>query len=128
MAKEIQMLGDTKSAMNDLVASTKDQNRKLDLLIEAISNNTGFVANSSVTRTETKKDLISTIIKWGSLVCILLIIVGFGMYAFTFIRDFNSVDNNNNTTQSVVVSNTELPSNVVDTPSVTDTLVLESTN
>lgn len=30
MAKEIQMLGDTKSAMNDLVASTKDQNRKLD--------------------------------------------------------------------------------------------------
>ena len=128
MAKEIQMLGDTKSAMNDLVASTKDQNRKLDLLIEAISNNSGFVANSSVTRTETKKDLISTIIKWGSLVCILLIIVGFGMYAFTFIRDFNSVDNNNNTTQSVVVSNTELPSNVVDTPSVTDTLLLESTN
>ena len=127
MAKEIQMLGDTKSAMNDLVASTRDQNRKLDLLIEAISNNTGFVSNTSVARTENKNDLISTITKWGALVCILLIIVGFCMYAFSFVRDLSTVDNNNNSTQYVVEPNTEVPSNVVDTLSVTDTSVFKST-
>ena len=127
MAKEIQMLGDTKSAMNDLVASTRDQNRKLDLLIEAISNNTGFVSNTSVARTENKNDLISTISKWGSLVCILLIIVGFCMYAFSFVRDLSAVDNNNNSTHYVVEPNTEVPSNVVDTLSVTDTSVFKST-
>ena len=127
MAKEIQILGDTKSAMNDLVASTKDQNRKLDLLIEAISNNAGFASNTSVSRNENKNDLISTITKWGSLVCILLIIVGFCMYAFSFVRDLSTVDNNNNSTQYVVEPNTEVPSNVVDTLSVTDTSVLKST-
>ena len=127
MAKEIQMLGDTKSAMNDLVASTRDQNRKLDLLIEAISNNTGFVSNTSGARTENKNDLISTISKWGSLVCILLIIVGFCMYAFSFVRDLSAVDNNNNSTHYVVEPNTEVPSNVVDTLSVTDTSVFKST-
>lgn len=127
MAKEIQMLGDTKTAMNDLVTSTRDQNRKLDLLIEAISNNKGFISNTSVARTENQKDLISTIIKWGSLVCILLIIVGFCMYAFSFIRDFNAVDNNNYSTQYVVEPNTEMPLNVVDTLSVKDTSVLTST-
>lgn len=127
MAKEIQILGDTKSAMNDLVASTRDQNRKLDLLIEAISNNTGFVSNTSVARTENKKDPISTITKWGSLICILLIIVGFCMYAFSFVRDLSAVDNNNNPTQYVIEPNTEVPSNVVDTLSVTDTSVLKST-
>lgn len=110
MAKEIQMLGDTKSAMNDLVASTMDQNRKLDLLIEAISNNTGFVSNPSEARTENKKDLLLTIIKWGFLVCILLIIVGFCMYAFSFVRDLNA----------------ELLSNVVDSLNVKDTVVLKS--
>lgn len=89
MAKEIQMLGDTKSAMNELVATTRDQNRKLDLLIEAISNNTGLIPNPSGVSSENKKDLISTIIKWGSLVCILLIIIGFCMYAFSFVRDLN---------------------------------------
>lgn len=127
MAKEIQMLGDTKSAMNDLVASTREQNRKLDLLIEAISNNTGFASNTSVSRNENKNDLISTITKWGSLVCILLIIVGFCMYAFSFVRDLSTVDNNNNSTQYVVEPNTEVPSNVVDTLSVTDTSVFKST-
>ena len=127
MAKEIQILGDTKSAMNDLVASTRDQNRKLDLLIEAISNNAGFASNTSVSRNENKNDLISTITKWGSLVCILLIIVGFCMYAFSFVRDLSTVDNNNNSTQYVVEPNTEVPSNVVDTLSVTDTSVLKST-
>lgn len=127
MAKEIQMLGDTKSAMNDLVASTREQNRKLDLLIEAISNNTGFASNTSVSRNENKNDLISTITKWGSLVCILLIIVGFCMYAFSFVRDLSTVDNNNNSTQYVVEPNTEVPSNVVDTLSVTDTFVFKST-
>ena len=121
------MLGDTKSAMNDLVASTREQNRKLDLLIEAISNNTGFASNTSVSRNENKNDLISTITKWGSLVCILLIIVGFCMYAFSFVRDLSTVDNNNNSTQYVVEPNTEVPSNVVDTLSVTDTSVLKST-
>ena len=91
MAKEIQMLGDTKSAMNELVATTRDQNRKLDLLIEAISNNTGLIPNSSGVRSENKKDMISTIIKWGSLVCILLIVIAFCMYAFDFVRNLKVV-------------------------------------
>ena len=92
-----------------------------------LSNNTGFVSNTSVARTENKKDLISTITKWGSLTCILLIIVGFCMYAFSFVRDLSAVDNNNNPTQYVIEPNTEVPSNVVDTLSVTDTSVLKST-
>lgn len=91
MAKEIQMLGDTKSAMNELVATTRDQNRKLDLLIEAISNNTGLIPNSSGVRSENKKDMISTIIKWSSLVCILLIVIAFCMYAFDFVRNLKVV-------------------------------------
>lgn len=128
MAQEIQMLGDTKSAMNDLVATTRDQNRKLDLLIEAISSNTGFIPNPSEVRAENKKDLISTIIKWGSLVCILLIIIGFCMYAFSFIRDLNVGDNEIYPTQYVVEPSTYMPSTVIDTLSVKDTAILESTN
>ena len=128
MAKEIQMLGDTKSAMNDLVATTRDQNRKLDLLIEAISNNTGFIPNPSGIRTENKKDLISTIIKWGSLVCILLIIIGFCMYAFSFVRDLNDVDSEIYPTQYVAEPSTDTTSNVIDTLSVKDTAIIKSTN
>lgn len=128
MAKEIQMLGDTKSAMNDLVATTRDQNRKLDLLIEAISNNTGFIPNPSGVRTENKKDLISTIIKWGSLVCILLIIIGFCMYAFSFVRDLNDVDSEIYPTQYVAEPSTDTTSNVIDTLSVKDTAIIKSTN
>lgn len=128
MAKEIQMLGDTKSAMNDLVATTRDQNRKLDLLIEAISNNTGFIPNPSGVRAENKMDLISTIIKWGSLVCILLIIIGFCMYAFSFVRDLNDVDSEIYPTQYVVEPSTDMTSNVIDTLSVKDTAVIKSTN
>ena len=128
MAKEIQMLGDTKSAMNDLVATTRDQNRKLDLLIEAISSNTGFIPNPSGVRAENKKDLISTIIKWGSLVCILLIIIGFCMYTFSFVRDLNVVENEIYPTQYVVEPSTNMPSTVIDTLSVKDTAVLKSTN
>ena len=128
MAKEIQMLGDTKSAMNDLVATTRDQNRKLDLLIEAISNNTGFIPNPSGIRTENKKDLISTIIKWGSLVCILLIIIGFCMYAFSFVRDLNDVDSEIYPTQYVAEPSTDMTSNVIDTLSVKDTAIIKSTN
>lgn len=128
MAKEIQMLGDTKSAMNDLVATTRDQNRKLDLLIEAISNNTGFIPNPSGVRTENKKDLISTIIKWGSLVCILLIIIGFCMYAFSFVRDLNVGDNEIYPTQYVAEPSTDTTSNVIDTLSVKDTAIIKSTN
>lgn len=125
MVKEIQMLGDTKSAMNDLVANTSDQNRKLDLLIEAISNNTGFISSPSVPRTENKMDLISTMIKWGSLVCILLIIIGFCMYAFSFVRDLNVVDNDNYPSHYVVEPSTDIPSNVIDTLSVKDTAVFK---
>ena len=128
MAKEIQMLGDTKSAMNDLVATTRDQNRKLDLLIEAISNNTGFIPNPSGVRTENKKDLISTIIKWGSLVCILLIIIGFCMYAFSFVRDLNDVDSEIYPTQYVAEPSTDTTSYVIDTLSVKDTAIIKSTN
>ena len=128
MAKEIQMLGDTKSAMNDLVATTRDQNRKLDLLIEAISSNTGFIPNHSGVRAENKKDLISTIIKWGSLVCILLIIIGFCMYAFSFVRDLNDVDSEIYPTQYVAEPSTDTTSNVIDTLSVKDTAILKSTN
>jgi len=128
MAKEIQMLGDTKSAMNDLAATTRDQNRKLDLLIEAISNNTGFIPNPSGVRTENKKDLISTIIKWGSLVCILLIIIGFCMYAFSFVRDLNDVDSEIYPTQYVAEPSTDTTSNVIDTLSVKDTAIIKSTN
>lgn len=127
IASEIQMLGDTKSAMNDLVTTTKDQNKKLDLLIEAISNNTSFVSSPSVVRYENKKDFISTIIRWGSLVCIILIIIGFCMYAFSFVRDINTV-NNNYPSQIVVEPNTNMPSTVIDTLSVKDTAVIKSTN
>ena len=77
--------------MNELVATTRDQNRKLDLLIEAISNNTGLIPNSSGVRSENKKDMISTIIKWSSLVCILLIVIAFCMYAFDFVRNLKVV-------------------------------------
>lgn len=128
MAQEIQMLGDTKSAMNDLVATTRDQNRKLDLLIESISSNTGFIPNPSEVRAENKNDLILTIIKWGSLVCILLIIIGFCMYAFSFVRDLNVGDNEIYPTQYVVEPSTYMPSTVNDTLSVKDTAILKSTN
>lgn len=127
MAKEIQMLGDTKSAMNDLVATTRDQNRKLDLLIEAISNNAGFVPNQSGVRSENKKDLISTIIKWGLLVCMLLIIIGFCMYAFSFVKDLNAVENENYPSQYVVEPCTDMSSTIIDTLSVRDTAVLNNT-
>lgn len=115
MAKEIQMLGDTKSAMNDLVATTREQNRKLDLLIDAIYDNASFVSSPTGSRTENKKDPISTMIRWGSLVCILLIIVGFCMYAFNFVSDLKAVDNNNFPSQYKIDPSTNMPSNVIDT-------------
>ncbi|MBO7279486.1 MAG: hypothetical protein J6U70_07835 [Bacteroidales bacterium] len=124
MAKEIQLLGDTKIAMNDLVVSTREQNRKLDLLIEAISKNTTFLGNQSAAGGENKNDSISTIIKWGSLVCIMLIILGFGMYAYRFVKDFNPLSDDNISSENVVVPNSEVSSNVVDTLSVKDTAVL----
>ena len=124
MAKEIQLLGDTKIAMNDLVVSTREQNRKLDLLIEAISKNTTFLGNQSAAGGQNKHDSISTIIKWGSLVCIMLIILGFGMYAYRFVKDFNPLSDDNISSENVVVPNSEVSSNVVDTLSVKDTAVL----
>lgn len=127
MAKEIQMLGDTKSAINDLVVTTRDQNKKLDLLLEAISNNSGFVANHTQTRAENKKDPLSTIIKWGSLVCILLIITGFCMYAYGFIRDLNDVNSSDISSQYIVEPNTKMQGEVVDTLSIKDTIGVKDT-
>ena len=133
MAKEIQMLGDTKSAMNDLVVTTREQNRKLVLLIVALSKNSGFVANPTQTRSDNKKDLLSTIIKWGSLVCILLIIAGCCMYAYGFIRDLNDVKSSDISSQYIVEPDTKIQAEVVealsikDTLGVTDSTVLQST-
>ena len=123
IAKEIQMFGDTKSAMNDLVASTREQNRRLDLLIETISNSTSIASTPTKSRDDNKTDLISVATKWGFLVCILLIIVGFCMYAFSFVKDLRAVNNNSYPTQYVVEPDTEMLSNEIDSLSVQDVAV-----
>lgn len=90
MAKEVQMLADTKSSMTDLVNTAKEQNRKLDMLIETISNNTGGVSMHSVADDDKKVDLVSIIIKWGAFTCIILIILVFCMFTYRFVTDLYS--------------------------------------
>lgn len=124
---EIQLLADTKSAIIDLVVSTKEQNRKLDLLIEATSGNSGFHIEHSVERSDDKADVFSTIIKWGALVSIILIIVGFCMYSYDFICDINSGNDSTVPIQYVIESNPVTSPGVVDSLGLKDTTILDNT-
>lgn len=80
MAKEIQMLAETKSSMANLVNETMEQNRKLDLLIEAISNRAEIISMPSVIKRDKKTDRGVKFVKWETVFHITLLILVLGAW------------------------------------------------
>lgn len=128
IAKEIQMLADTKTAMNDLVSSTRDQNRKLDLLIDSLAAKTDVVTMKDNLKSYNHKDWFSALLKWGSLICIVLIILAFGMFTYSFVNDLNSDDVKDTASfQYMEVTETENPMKTIGSVNVNrDTVIFQT--
>lgn len=128
IAKEIQMLADTKTAMNDLVSSTRDQNRKLDLLIDSLAAKTDVVTMKDNLKSYNHKDWFSGLLKWGSLICIVLIILAFGMFTYSFVNDLNSDDVKDTASfQYMEVTETENPMKTIGSVNVNrDTVIFQT--
>ena len=128
IAKEIQMLADTKTAMNDLVSSTRDQNRKLDLLIDSLAAKTDVVTMKDNLKSYNHKDWFSALLKWGSLICIVLIILAFGMFTYSFVNDLNSDDVKDAASfQYMEVTETENPMKTIGSVNVNrDTVIFQT--
>lgn len=89
ISNDINKLVESQSSIKNLTAAVTEQNKNLERLLDAISKSgkhTYGVQNTM--QHDGMRDSLSRFIKWGQLICIVLIIIAFMMFSYKFVAGF----------------------------------------
>ncbi len=119
MANEIQAFSDTKKTIEDLVTISTDNKRVLENITDTIISYPAKYPSLAQSVQNTKKvkiDIFSEIIKWGKLVCIVLAVAAFVMYAYDFFT--NNIHNSSEVNSSPIIYEDNTKTNIIDSATI----------